>query len=256
LGGSVELRPTLTSLTGELHTENTVELALQLTQNTKVSYVQYFNTNLYSPLERKSIFRKLGFAWRDAYARVKFGNLWQSADKKTSFGIQERFYIPTAEAGDSYPSRIAQGMITNIRSYFSFVHKPNDFVELSLDLVPTVFISKKSGYFTGTKEVANPIYEHLINQETDLKITKKLILLLPLSFRATKYKDYLDNASLSDRWGYNLSALPELDWEFVPKQNIGIAFVTDNFLKADGTGANWGSAWKQGLLQILWNMTF
>lgn len=252
----IEFRPTFTPLTGKFHTENAFELSFKLDENTKVSYVQYFNTNLYNPSEKKLIFRQFGFAWGDAYARIKFNNVWESADKNTSVDIQERLYLPTAAAGETYPSRIDQGMITTSRTYLTVHHEFFPFLEMSLGYAPSIFIFRRSGYAAGAKEVANPAFEHLIEQRTNFEIMNNILITIPIVFRANKNRDHFDDSALSDRWGYILSTVPEIDWDINARHTIGAVYVSGNLLKADASGTNWKTGFTKGLIQLLWNIKF
>lgn len=251
----LELRPTLNPVKGEFHTENLIQIGLGAHDKAKWSYVQYFDTNLYNPQRKRSILRKPRITVQDGYAAVRLSNLWENEEKNRSFSMQFRLYLPT-NSSNGYPSRWKQGMIATLRNYFSIHQTFFDFIELDLALVPTFCFYTKSGYTVRNKDVANPVYDHLINQTTDIKITKDLLFTLPFVMRFTKNRDYSDKATLNNKWNYNLSALPEIDWALNSKHTIGAAFVTDNFLKPDGSGTRWNYAWKNGLVQVLWNFKF
>lgn len=250
-----EIRPTLIPLLGEFHTENTLELGLKYNKDTKFSYVQYFNTNLYNPADKKNVFQKSDFKWQDSFLRLKLDKLWESESKDTNFGFQHRIYLPTASSGPTYPSRLDQGMIVILRNYFTGKHRPLSFMEMELSLVPSFFLFKRDGYSTDVKEVANPVYEHYVSGTLNIEFSDSVLLSIPIQFRATKYRNYRDDASLSDRWGYNLSALPELDWTITPMHTVGICFVTNNYMKVDGSGWT-DTAYKQGLVQLVWGLNF
>ncbi len=251
-----ETRPSLTTVSGEMHTENTLELGLNLSPNSKVSYVQFFNTNIWSPTDKKSIFGLPGFLWQDAYFRLRLTHLWQSEDQASSFSMQTRVYVPTMSGTDATPSKLNQGMLTTLRQYFTVAHNLNSYFMADFSYTPTFFIFRKSGFQRKRSRVANPWFEHLLELNLNFHPCTSVSLVLPVIFQMRKFRNDSDRAWNNDRWSYNLWTWPEIDWRISEQQTIGIAYQTDNFLKRDASGVRGKSAYKLGVAQLIWNISF
>lgn len=252
----LELRPTYSPLSKRWHTENVVEFGYRSSEDRKFSYVQYFNTALYTPRNRKTLFDDPKFSLQPGFFRFRFNNLWRNEDKSWIFSIQERIYVPVDSANNGYPSKLNQGMIFVSRTYFTLRKKFFSFLEADIAIVPTIPIYSKNGYQTSHHDHANPFYETLIEQSTDFKIGDDILLTVPISFRMTRNRNYSDRAHQNGGWAYNLTLLPELYWSLTENHSIGGAFVTDNMLSPNGAEFNSRAAFRNGVVQLLWNMKF
>jgi len=252
----IELRPTLVPRIGEWHTENLVELGYPLNENTKFSYVQYFNTALYYHKTNKSVFKEPNFLWQPGFFRMRFNNLWKNEDKTLTFSIQERLYMPTDSTRTHFPSKVSQGMITTSRTYLVLRKKFFSFLEADIALAPTFFIYKKNGFETEKKDIANPIYETFVEQSTDFKFGKSFLFTFDIQFRMTRNRSFSDDADQNGTWSYNLAINPELDWGLTPKHTLGLAFTSDNMLYTDASAFVFKPAFKNGIVQALWNYKF
>ena len=257
--GEFEVRPSYTSAQGEFHTENTLELGYQIRRDLKVSYVQFFNTNLYDPKSGNPVASQFGFAAQDGFLRTKIDDIWLSGDRKTSFSFQGRVYMPTLAAVDGTPSRYDQGMVSFIRTYFKLARELSNSVSVDLSFTPGLYLFTKPGWTTkfanGTpNSSANPIYENMFILNADIKIAKNLTFSIPIITEITRYRSYAEDAQFNNRWGYNIWFWPELDWEISSNQTVGLAFYSDNFVADDLSGVHIGTGLKNGITQVLWNV--
>jgi len=252
----LDLRPSFTPEKGEFHTENTVELGYQTAGGFKISYLQYFNTNLYNPDTKKNVFKKTDFSWQDGFFKAKFGNLWESEDKKSNFSFQARAY--TSAPSNSYAncSRYNQGMITILRPYFQFAHEFSDFISADVAVVPSAFLFRKQGYEAHHKFYANPSFEELTVFNVDLKFSETVTLSIPLITQATRYRNFMESATHNNQWAYTVWTFTELDWEFTKNQSVGAAYYSDNFVKSDLKGTQVKQGFEEGVFQLLWNVKY
>ncbi len=253
---SIEFRPNFSPQSGSFYLQNAIELTHSFNENRKLSYVQFFRNDLYDAREKKNAFNEPDFRWQDSYFSMKWSKLWESQSKNTAFSIQNRVFLPLASRGDNFPSRINQGIITLVRNYFSIKHKVFSFMEADFAYIPSFFISRKDGYTTRSKKIANPVFEHYFSQTTDLILTKTLLFSMPFYFRTTKYRNYHDAAPLNNSWSYTVSMEPELDWSVNDIHTLGLVFSSDNIVNQNGTNNTWKTAFTQGQFQLLWNIKF
>ncbi len=147
-------------------------------------------------------------------------------------------------------------MITVFRPYFTIAREFNPFFEGSFAYAPSFFIFKKSGYTSAGGSAANPWFEHLLILNAGIKPVKSLSIGIPAVLQMTKYRNFADGATMNDRWSYNLWTWPEIDWDINAQHTVGVAYQSDNFLKANGTGTRGKTAYTLGVAQVLWNYKF
>ncbi len=252
----LEFRPTFNYTVGEAHTENSAEYGLLFNRTIKLSYVQTYSTNLYSPRIKKSLFKVPRVRLYDGFLRLKLSELWVSDDKESKFSFQIRTYFPTNSATESSYSRYEQGMLTTVRTYFTFDQKVSENVEWQVSVAPAAYFSHKAGYTFRDKKFAREIFDTQFSAEFDFKICSNLEFEFPIVFQMTKFGRFDTAAELNDRWRATLAIQPELDWEYVKDQTAGIAFNSDSFITADYKSLQLPRAFNQGNVQLIWNIKF
>lgn len=244
--GLAELRPSFTTAAGEWHTENTLEAGWQFNKNVRVTYLQWFNTNL-APVRGSSDDGKgMNIVPQDGIFRIKANNLWTSEDKTASFNFQGRAYTPT------YAPKRDAGFITTLRSYFTFKKTvANGLVDLIASETPTFHAFTRAGY----NNTANPLFENMVIAEVDLHLTKTLTFSFPFILQNIRHRAFQAGAKFNDRWETFAYIWPELDWEVSDHHTLGVAFYSDNLFKDDFSGLTVGTGLEKGVVQFVWTAT-
>ncbi|MBI1860413.1 MAG: hypothetical protein HYR96_05800, partial [Deltaproteobacteria bacterium] len=197
--GFFELRPSWITKMGEEHTENTIEAGYRL-GGVKMSYLQWFNTNIFNPTtEAQGAGEGNGLALiaSQGLFRVKVADVWKSADQKTSLAYQGRVYLPTW-SGDR-----DTGMLTQVRNYLTLKTEVSSLLTLDGSIVPIFHGSTRAGTVASSGSLsANPIYENMVILEATFNFTDKLSLAIPLILEQTRYRDFAPGAKNNDAWAY------------------------------------------------------
>jgi hypothetical protein len=242
--GLLDIRPSWTTKAGEWHTENTLEGGYQFDRQTRLSYVQFANTNIYNPAAgNPGAISGVGLALQDGFLRFKRSELWVSSDKQTSVSYQARLYTPT------FGARRDAGFISFLRQYFTWMHKAG-IVDFIVSEAPAVYGYTQAGY-SGT---ANPLLENMVVAELDIHLAKGVILSLPIIVEQFRYRSYAAGARYNNSWLNQLWAWPELDIEVTDHHTIGLAYYTDNFMRDDFSAFVPSRAVGNGVAQFIWTM--
>jgi len=236
--GSIDLAPSWNLEADSFHTENSAELGVQINPNTKLSYVQYVDTNLHDP---ENPDRGLDPTLNDGFLKAKFMNLWVSKDELTSFDYEPRIYFPIHK-----PKREA-GMITIIRNNFKVKRKLSKGATFSVIETPILHIYNKAGH----EDTANRIFENRVQLGFDVDLSSKWSLSLPLQFFASKYRDFEPQATLNGEWDYFLGIYPELSYAVSSSLSLGIAYYSKNFLASETYGLTLAEDPMEGVVQFL-----
>ncbi len=239
--GFLETRPTYARTTGQVDTENTVELGYQFNKNTKLTYTQFLITNLLP--SGSSVGKGLNLRGDGGFVRMRVNDFYVSGDKTTRLSYQGRIYTPTDD------SLSGTGMIGALYNSIGLA-KDIGPVTLTLWEAPTYWAYSKNGLDTA----ANPIFQNRVILVADWNITKDLLFSVPLIIDAYRNRVFAPS-SLSDRWEYKIFAWPELDYTINSVHSIGLAYRTKNMIAPDGAATTLGNAFNNGVFQALWNVT-
>ncbi len=226
----LDLRPSYLSNSGAWYQENWAELGVKFGADTKLSYVQLFNNNLYDPTGRQS---GPEFLLMDGFVRGRFANLLDVPSSGFSISYEARAYLPTRESLRSI------GMITSIRNYVMFKQKLSDNFSFNLWEVPIPHIFSQAGgqmiLPDGTQvETAAPVFENRVYFVPELSLANgKVLFDFTLVHSAARYRDYKDSVKLNNDWGHILWAYPEFTVEVSPGIALGVAYETESLISPD-----------------------
>lgn len=238
--GLLDFRPSYTSKTGELHTENTAAIGYQFNADRAIGYTQYVNSNLYNPQaseEESGLQAKLDVG----FVNGKFKNLWQSEAKDLAFSYEARLYTPTSQSAQD------AGMITTNRNYLTLKKTFNETFSLSVVELPIFHLYSRSG----ANGKANPFFENRVYLIADINLTSKLSLSLPLMFHQTRYANFQDGAKNNNSWGYFVYVWPEVTYAIDDTYSVGVSYYSDNLLTSDLAKFTLGDGLEQGVYQLV-----
>ena len=244
--GYIDLRPSWITKTGNFTTEDTVELGAKLTQDTSVTYMQGLLTNLYDPMSGDAnggLKPKL-----DAGAlKVNVKNLWKDDSQGLSLGYENRTYLPVDEASQN------RGMIASIRNYLKLSKKVNDRLQFTLSEIAIPIVNNRSGVVSKTGEaVANKIFENRVYLVTDIQLTEKLALSLPVMFHQSRTANFRSDASQNASWSFHVWTSPELDYAMSENLTLGVAYYNnDSFFTPNLSKSQFGQALESGEFQFV-----
>ncbi len=240
VSGALDMRPSMAASGADsFHTENSVELGINLTEDINVSYLQAFNTNI---ARHRGDGTGLDLYAFDGFFRARFAPIWKSADESLTFTYAPRVFTPTFKA------RRDAGMITTVRNYFTLSKKVSSVVTVTGSIIPIFHAYSRTGSGSGTDASANPVFENRVYAIVDISLTDKLSLSLPLFFHQTRHLNYQAGAKNNDAWSLLVWTYPELLYAVTPKLTVGVAFYSDDLLKADGLGKGVGQLTLQASL--------
>ncbi len=238
--GTFEVRPSWASRNGNVDTENTLEAGYQFNKTTKLSYAQFFKTDLFpaTSLQGKGVHLR----GDGGFARVKVAEIYKSEDKLTTLAFQGRIYSPTDD------SMAGTGFLTAAYGSFKLQH---DFGILKADIseAPVAWFFSKNG----NAGEANPYFQNRVVLNVDIKILKNLTFSLPLIMDAYRNRNFA-GAKNSDKWEANFWIWPELDLDLNDTHTVGIAYRSKNLVASSLTTTDLSNAFQKGILQLLWTV--
>ena len=240
--GMLDIRPGLVTKSGEMLTENAVELGAKFGKKYQLSYFQAFNSNLYSRSETTT---GVSPSIQPGYIRGKVNDIWENAENKLKLSYEQRVYLPVMESQGN------TGMIFASRNYFKLSRPINEVVKLTLSEIPILFVNSKSGVGSGATANANNIFENRVYLITDIQITEKLTLSIPLMFHQTRKANY-EGAANSSSWTFHVWASPELDYSLTDNTTLGLAYYNNaSLFSPDLAYTNFGPGLESGVVQLV-----
>lgn len=244
--GYIDLRPSWITKTGNFTTEDTVELGAKLTADTSLTYMQGVLTNIYDPNSPEAT---SGMKPQlDAGAiRTKVNNIWKDDSRGLSLGYENRIYLPVDEPSQSH------GMISAVRNYVKLSKKVNDQLKLTLSEVATPMFHNRAGTIsTAGIASANKVFENRVYFITDIQLSEKLSLSVPLMFHQTRTADFRSDAANNASWSFLVWTSPELDYAVNDNLTLGLAYYNnDSFFTPNLSKAQFGQALESGEFQFV-----
>ncbi len=244
--GYVDLRPSWVSQTGKFTTENTAELGAKLSSDISLSYMQGFSTNLYDSVSSKD---KSGmkFAIDPGAVKTKVNNIWKNESQGLSLGYENRIYLPVDAASQE------RGLITSVRNYLKLSKIVSEQVKLTLSEIAIPMIHSRSGNVSSDGTVtANGIFENRVYLITDIQLTEKLSLSVPVMFHQTRTANFRSDAANNSSWSFSVWTNPELDYAVSDNLILGLAYYNnDSFFTSNLSKTQFGKALEGGTFQFV-----
>jgi hypothetical protein len=244
--GYIDLRPSWITKSGNFTSEDTAELGAKLSADTSLTYMQGFNTNIYdpvSPTDNSGMRPQL-----DAGAiKTKVNNIWKNDVEGLSLAYENRIYIPVDEASQN------RGLITSVRNYLKLSKSFSDNFKLTLNEIVIPMIHSRSGNISSSGQaVANGVFENRVYLVTDVQLTSKLSLSVPVMFHQTRTANFRSDAANNAAWSFHVWTSPELDYAVNDNLTLGLSYYNnDSFFTPNLSKAQFGQALESGEFQFV-----
>lgn len=232
---SVDLRPSWTTKSGEIHNENTLLGGYQFSPKLSVYGVYNFMSNIYNP-EKDLGFDQTSY---DLSLRTKLPGLFTFRDTGIVFGYENRIYLPVTDG-----NRTA-GMIATVRSYLSLSKSFGDFYKVTLVELPIFHIFKTAGVGAS----ANPWYENRVYLVNSFQLTKSLSLAVPFYLYSKLGREF-SAASNSEKWTHRIDIYPEITYAVNDNISVGLAYYSDNLITSDFGDTTISKGLEDGVVQF------
>ncbi len=239
--GGVDLRPTYKSTVGSFATEDYGQVGYRFNGGNTVTYRQEFMTNLYEPSLSPGLNAQIG----DGSLRLKLNNLMSSRATGLSFHLEPRLYVPTNAV------KRDNGFITAARTYVKLKQNFSPTTYFQVQDSPILHVYSKDGNTVAGKLVQNPDVENrfLVEFETQLFLTG-LTLYVPLELQSAHLRGF---GGKEGTWSHRVTFWPEITYPVASTVRLGVAFRSDNMVKADLSGTNLDQAFRNGVTQMVFN---
>lgn len=237
--GILDLRPSVQAADGGLYSENTLEVGYKFDKTVAVSFAQFFNTNL---LDKSPGTTGINLTLPGAFIRTRLSKLYTNGD--FNFGMQNRIYLPYTQAERN------NGKVASIRQYLTFSQKLSNVFTVTAMEIPILHVYTRAG----TGSAAMPIFENRVYLITDINITDKLSLSLPVMFHVTKYRNFVAGAKNNSATTYFMWINPELGYAINDNLSVGVGYYSDNLVKSDLSGMDVSAGLKAGIAQAFVTM--
>ena len=131
--------------------------------------------------------------------------------------------------------------------------KVNDRLQFTLSEVAIPIVNNRSGIVSKTGEaVANKIFENRVYLVTDIQLTEKLALSLPVMFHQSRTANFRSDASQNASWSFHVWTSPELDYAMSENLTLGVAYYNnDSFFTPNLSKSQFGQALESGEFQFV-----
>lgn len=226
---SFELRPTWTPSREKFHSDNDLELEYRFSPGFALGYTQGFELRLYDgQSQQKNVDAQpcLGFL------AAEFGDLWKSADSKTSFGYTARLNAPTEKENRE------AGMLTGLGNFFKLRHDFSPTLALTAIEAPLLHVYSRAGGERDGVSSANPRFENRLGIAAELSFFKRALKVrLPAVLQAVRFADFEKGAHHNDTWAAALWITPEVTYALTGSTTVGLAYA-ENFVKEESQTLN------------------
>lgn len=242
VSGFLDLRPGMSTTTGDLNSENSIGLGTGLSPSTALSYVQEFN----SVNSEGTQDLQMG----DGSLRLHLGSLWERKDWNISFSDQVRIYFPTVS------QKRDAGMILSIRNYFIWRMQVSESVAFEFCEVPIVHIYNEDGVVNEAGASANPSFENRIMVGPSFRLAERITLGATLHFYTQKFRDFDPAAQNNDEWIPTLFFWPEINFALSSGFYTGFGYRTENLMTTTTGGTTLADGLGTGLFQAIFGVSF
>jgi len=244
--GYIDLRPSWITKTGGFTTEDTVEVGAKFSADASVTYMQGFVTNLYDPVNLAEN-RGMKFSLDAGALRFQIKNIWKSEAKSLALSYENRIYLPVDSGSQS------RGVITSIRNYLKLSKSVSDNIKVTLSDAVIPFINSRSGSSSSAGVfTANNVFENRVYLITDIQLTEKLSLSIPVMFHQTRAANYRSEASNNAAWSFLVWTSPELDYAVNDHLTLGLSYYNnESFFSSNLSKAQFGQAFESGEIQLV-----
>lgn len=243
--GVFEIRPSYGVKSKDTETEDTIEAGYQFNAKTKLSYAQFFKTDVFiSSRPGKGVNLRGDGGW----LRLRVNDIWTSANKKSTLAYQGRFYTDFTDA--------SQNGTGNIGTIYNAIRFTQDLsiMKLTVAEIPMFHITNKAGFLDDGKLRANTGYQNRVEIIADIDIVKNLSLSVPIIIDMYS-RQTVTGASNSGKWEHKYWAWPELNYSINGVHTVGVGFRTESLVASDLSKFTLGEGFNKGTLQAIWTVS-
>ncbi len=231
--GVLDLRPSVSTKSGVLGSENTIEAGYQFDSTWRLSYAQWWNTakNLSD-----------GLYTHDGFFRLRGSNLYDNGVVTVSY--QGRLFLPT------FASRREAGFVTSVFNQLKMAVQLSPDLTLSFSTAPTYLHFSRTS-FNGK---ANTVFQNIGMANLDIKLSNRLTLSLPLYLISSRTHSVSGLAG-SGEWSHLLVVWPELAYSLNANHSVGLSYYSDNLMSPTLDRFNIAQGLNNGVLQAFWTVS-
>jgi hypothetical protein len=237
--GLFEFRPSVVAETGDSFAANAAEAGYQFSAGRSLAYRQEFFQQFF---ERKDD-GIADFRAKDGYVKAVFENVWSY--QKLSLNSETHVRFPTD------PLLRSNGLMSVIETHLKLKTVLNRTVSFTIDEAPIVHFYNRAGGLRPSGPAANPVIENQLILLVEAEWPRSAIKFsFPVNVFHVKYADYRTGAKYNNSWQVALWIYPEVTYAINPTTHVGVAFMSDNFLKEDLSGFT-PTGFNQGIGQAI-----
>ena len=231
--GLLDLRPSVSTKSGVMGSENTAEAGYQFNSNARLTFTQWWNTS-------KNLSE--GLYTHDGFFRLRLNNIVNEGN--FSLNYQARLFLPT------FASRRDAGFVAGFYNGLTASYKLSSVYTLSLATAP------QFNYYTRAAHAgkATPGFQNVAMANLNVQFTSRLYLSFPLYMISTRMNN-APGAANSDSWSHLLVVWPELGYSLNSNHTIGLSYYSDGLMNSTLSKFTLNSGISNGVLQAFWTIT-
>lgn len=231
--GLLDLRPSVSTKSGVLGSENTAEVGYQFNPNARLTFTQWWNT---SKNLSEGLYTHDGFLRMRVYNIIKEGNF--------ALNYQGRLFLPT------YAARREAGFVAGLYTGLVATYKLSPTLTLSAASAPQFNHYTRAAHngkiSTGFQNTA------MLN--LDVQFTPKLYLSFPLYLISSRANTAAGVAG-SGAWSHLLVIWPEIGYSLNSNHTIGLSYYSDALMNSKLSQFTLENGLSNGVLQAFWTIT-
>jgi hypothetical protein len=230
--GLLDIRPSISTKTGVLGSENTIEGGYQFNPNLRLTYTQWWNTT-------KNLSE--GVYTHDGFFRLRVNNIYKS--DTLSVNYQARLFLPT------YSARREAGYLTGVYNQLLVSIPLSPTYTFSVATAPTFQHFSKNSH----NGKVNSLFQNTAVANLDIQISKRLMLSVPIYLISTKARTVAGLAG-SGEWSHLLVLWPEAAYSINDTHTVGLSLYTDNLMTPTLSKFTLDSGLSNSVLQAFWTV--
>lgn len=216
--------------TGDIDAWNLARVGYQFSENFHLSYNQIFLNDY-----RTKISEGFNLRLDDAYLRLKWKEIFKLESSDLSFGLEQRFYIPSSQASRD------KTMVTGFRNRLLTKVKVSETFSLGLEESPTIFWYSEAANSKGPNEAFR---NYLVLTPTLTGMKGKLNCYLPVYVQNSLYRQSFGAPNNRGPWKNQIFLWPEVTYTVNDNLELGLTALTGSLVSDDFSELTLADAFK------------
>lgn len=243
--GSIELRPSLESGSGNMFGDNIFELGYRINERLAVGYQQEFHHNI-ALKEENPEHEGLGLHLEEGFLNAHLHGIWESQDERSTLSLEPRIHLPTSS------EEREKGFQMAALSYLKFKRGLDETTSVSVMDAPVFFFYSIPGASVGEEFEANPTFQNRLRVALDLSFfERKVSVTWPVLFYLTRHADFDVEALHNDVWTKFIGLAPEINYALTDNLSAGLAIISPNLLDSQDVDHSVNHARTNTLTQMI-----